>query len=97
MEEKMILDESVIMEETKDEAQEVIQEKLPKIQPRKKYKEEFKEKECKVIAYNKRTNTLDVKFDKYGIRIKDVKDFSGDVVIIKYKGEIGKPNFEYKL
>ena len=96
MEEKMILDESVIMEEVKEEThEEVIQEKLPKIQPRKKY--EFKEKECKVIAYNKRTHTLDVKFEGYGIRIKDVKDFSGDTVVIKYKGEIGKPNFEYKL
>ena len=50
-----------------------------------------------MIAYNKRTHTLDVKFEGYGIRIKDVKDFSGDTVVIKYKGEIGKPNFEYKL
>lgn len=49
MEEKMILDESVIMEDVKEEThEEVVQEKLPKIQPRKKY--EFKEKECKVIA-----------------------------------------------
>lgn len=96
MEEKMILDESVIMEDTKEETrEEVIQEKLPKIQPRKKY--EFKEKECKVIAYNKCNNTLDVNFDGYGVRIKDVKNFEGDTVLIKYKGEIGKPNFEIKL
>lgn len=96
MEEKMILDESVIMEDVKEEThEEVIQEKLPKIQPRKK--NEFKEKKCKVIAYNKRTETLDVRFDSYGIRIKNVKDFNGDIATIKYKGEIGKPNFEYKL
>lgn len=96
MEEKMILDESVIMEDVKEEThEETIQEKLPKIQPRKKY--EFKEKECKVISYNKILGTLDIKFDEYGIRIKDVKDFSGNTVIVKYKGEIGKSNFEYKI
>lgn len=97
MEDEMILDESVIAEEVKEETNvEVIQEPLPKIQPRKN-KNAYKEKECKVIFYNKRTNTLDIKFDNYGVRIKDVKDFSGDTIIIKYKGEIGKTNFEYKL
>ena len=93
MEENMILDESVIVEEMKEE----IQEELPKIQPRKKNKIEYKEKECKVINYNKITNSLDISFDGYGIRFNDVKDFVGDTVIVKYKGEIGKPNFEYKL
>ena len=98
MEENMILDESVIVEETKEEIpKEEIQEELPKIQPRKKNKYEYKEKECKVIGYNKIINSLDISFDGYGIRIKNVKDFSGDTVIVKYKGEIGKPNFEYKL
>lgn len=57
----------------------------------------FKTKKCKVIAYHNHTNTLDVKFNEYGIRIKDIKDFSGDIAIVKYKGEIGKSNFEYKL
>lgn len=57
----------------------------------------FKMMECKVISYNKFNNTLDVVFGKYGIRIKDVKSFDGNVVNIKYKGEIGKPNFEYKI
>lgn len=98
MEENMILDESLIVEEVKEEIhEEVIQAELPKIQPRKKFKNDYKTKECKVISYNKRNNTLDIKFDGYGIRIKDVKDFSGDTVEVKYKGEIGKPNFEYKL
>ena len=97
MEDNMILDESVIVEEVKEEIhEEVIQEALPKIQPRKN-KSQFKEKECEVIKYNKITKTLDVKFDKYGIRIKDVEDFNGDIAIVKYKGEIGQPNFEYKL
>lgn len=92
MEENMILEESV-MEEIKEETQEEI---LPKIQPRKN-KKEFKEKTCDVIAYNKRNKTLDVRFDGYGIRIKNVEDFNDSVAVIKYKGEIGKPNFEYKL
>lgn len=57
----------------------------------------FKIMKCKVISYNKFNNTLDVVFGKYGIRIKNVKSFDGNVVNIKYKGEIGKPNFEYKI
>ena len=98
MEENMILDESVIVEEMKEEIpKEEIQEELPKIQPRKKNRIEYKEKECKVINYNKITNSLDISFDGYGIRFNNVKDFVGDTVIVKYKGEIGKPNFEYKL
>ena len=49
MEENMILDESVIVEEMKEEIpKEEIQEELPKIQPRKKNRIEYKEKECKV-------------------------------------------------
>ena len=40
---------------------------------------------------------LDVNFEGHGIRIKNVDNFVGDTVIIKYKSEIGKPDFEYKL
>lgn len=90
MEEKLILEESTHMEEK-------INEELPRVQPRKKNKNDYKEKECKVISYNSRNNTLDVKFDRYGIRIKNVKFFDGNTVKVKYKGEIGKPNFECRL
>lgn len=62
-----------------------------------KNKNNFKEKSCKVISYNPRNNTLDVNFDGYGIRVKNVKDFAGSVATLKYKGEIGRSNFEYKL
>lgn len=97
MEENMILNESMdTANETETTHEEIIQEELPKIQPR-KTKNQFKEKECKVIRYNKLTKTLDISFDGYGIRVKNVKDFSGDLVTIRYKGEIGKPNFEYKI
>lgn len=61
---------------------------------------EFKTKECKIISYNQRTNALDVLFDNYGIRIADVKgleDSNIPTINIKYKGEIGKPDFEYRL
>ena len=70
MEEKLILEESTHMEEK-------INEELPKVQPRKKNKNDYKEKECEVISYNSRNNTLDVRFDRYGIRIKNVKFFDG--------------------
>jgi len=59
----------------------------------------YKIMKCKVISYNKNSNILDILFNKYGIRIKDVKNFDNNLntVNIQYKGEIGKPNFEYKL
>lgn len=97
MEEKITLDESMVTEDVKEETrEEVIQEELPKIQPRKN-RNDFKEKECRVIAYSKKNNILDVDFGGYGIRLNDVKDFEGNVAVVKYKGEIGKPNFDYKL
>lgn len=99
MEEKIILDESVNVEEIVEEAhEEAISEEiqeLPKIQPRKK--NDWKEKECRVVGYNMRRKALDVLFDEYGIRIKDADPVNSDFVVLKYKGEIGKPNFEYKL
>lgn len=57
----------------------------------------FKTKECSVIGYNNITNTLDVNFDGYGVRISNVENFDGSIVAIKYKGEIGKPNFYCEL
>ena len=36
-------------------------------------------------------------FDKYGIRIKNVEAFCGTYITVKYKGEIGKPNFKVLL
>lgn len=85
------------MEETEKKDELFAKETLPK-KPKNNFKNNgFKSKECEVIAYSKRTNTLDIRFDGYGIRIKDVENFVGDTVELKYKGEIGKPNFEYKL
>ena len=95
---EMILNE-VVAPVTEDDKKEetFINDKLPK-KPKNNFKNNgFKEKICNVISYDKHKKLLDVKFDKYGIRIKDVGDFDGDTVTIKYKGEIGKSDFEYKL
>ena len=96
MEEKdMILNEVVTPMEETEKKEEVL---LPKKPKNNFMKIEYKTKKCNVIFYNRNTKNLDIKFDKYGIRIKNVNDFNEDnYVEIKYKGEIGKPNFEYKL
>lgn len=60
----------------------------------KKKRNEYKEKECKVIKYNKNNRTLDILYDTYGIRLSDVNFYAGETVTIKYKGEIGLPNFK---
>lgn len=63
----------------------------------KKIKDEFHEKECKVLRYDKYAKTLDIMFDNYGIRIKNMETFDGVYITIRYKGEIGKPNFKILL
>lgn len=55
------------------------------------------QKECEVVSYNERSKILDVKFDKYGIRIHGVENFAGKVAVVQYKGKIGNPDFEYWL
>lgn len=72
-------------------------EDITKKSKRQSTKNDFKEKECPVISYNKYSKTLDIMFDNYGVRIKNIDNFVGNKVDIKYKGEIGKPNFEIKL
>lgn len=64
-----------------------------------KIKDEFKEKKCEVINHNKYAKTLDLRFDGYGIRIKNIDSFNTNngFAIVKYKGEIGKSNFAVKV
>ncbi|EOS34978.1 hypothetical protein C804_01104 [Lachnospiraceae bacterium A4] len=72
-------------------------EDITKKAKRQSPKNDFKEKECPVISYNKHSKTLDVMFDNYGIRIINIESFVGNTVNIRYKGEIGKPDFEFKI
>lgn len=60
----------------------------------------FISKKCTVLWYDKISHVLDVEFDGYGIRISDVRDFKGcigSIIDIKYKGEIGNSNFQFKM
>lgn len=59
----------------------------------KKYKEET----CRVLWYNPKEKFLDVLFQGYGIRIPNAENFSGDTAVVKYKSDIGKKDFVYKL
>lgn len=86
----------VSMEDTNLNINDIV-ESVTETIPKKPKNREFKEKVCKVLLYNKQTKTLDVLFDSYGIRLKNVKDFTGNTVSIKFYGEIGQPNFKYKL
>ena len=61
-------------------------------------RETYKTEICKVLLYNKSTKELDINFKGYGIRVFHVQDTpASDYVTIKYRGEIGKPNFTYEL
>ena len=88
------------MEETKEFVEEKIDNKtvdtFPKKQKNNKF-DGFKTKECKVISYNEKTLELIFTFKGVNIRFTGIKNFSGNTVSVKYKGEIGKPNFEIKL
>ena len=59
--------------------------------------EKYKTEKCKVLSYNKKTKELDIDFKGYGIRLNNVRNINSDYVDIKYIGEIGKPNFSYRL
>jgi len=60
-------------------------------------KEVFKTEKCKVLLYDRNLKTLDIDFNRFGIRIDNVDDCGLDYVSVKYKGEIGSPYFTYKL
>lgn len=64
-----------------------------------KTKEDFIEKECKIINYDNHTKSLDINFDGYGIRMKKIEfSYNNDPIVkVRYKGEIGKPNFVIKV
>lgn len=64
-----------------------------------KANEKFKTEKCRVSSYNKTTKELDIDFFGYGIRICNVDvDFEvSDTIEVKYRGEIGKPNFICRL
>lgn len=57
----------------------------------------FKSEKCKVLFYHKDLKVLDIDFMGYGIRIDNVTECDSVYVNVKYKGEIGSPNFTYKL
>lgn len=76
-------------------AEEKILEK--EMDPPKRQRNIFRTKECRVIEYNPVTKNLDVDFDGYGIRIPNAENVTGGTVAVKYKGQIGKPNFSYRL
>lgn len=59
--------------------------------------EKFKTEKCKVLSYNKKTKELDVDFLGHGIRLFNIDKDVCDIVNLKYRGEIGTPNFEYRL
>ena len=59
--------------------------------------EKYKTEKCKVLSYNKKTKELDIDFKGYGIRFNNVDEVNSDSVSVKYRGEIGKPNFSCRL
>lgn len=72
-----------------------VAENKTEVKPQKK-KDNYKIKSCKVIKYDKKSKILDILFDNYGLRFKNV-NASGNTVEVKYKGTIGNKDFEYFL
>ena len=68
----------------------------PKAQVKKK--SAYKEKECKVLRFNKKEKTIDIMFDKYGVKLRTAMDnYDAKTITVKYKGKIGTKDFEIKL
>lgn len=100
MNDKMFSDEFIQLDETKENIQETTKKEIIKTQSRNKNKSQYKEKECKIINYDKHNNYLDISFDGYGVRISNIENFNcndKNTVIVKYNGNIGKSNFSCRL
>lgn len=87
------MEEEFKISESSMEDQPVIKKSVAEKHKRETYKTET----CKVLHYNKSTKELDIDFKGYGIRIFHVQDTPSEYVTIKYRGEIGKPDFKYEL
>ena len=57
----------------------------------------YREKLCKVISYDPVRKTMNVTFDSHNIQLKEVDSYNSDVVIVEYSGEIGTPDFTFRL
>lgn len=55
--------------------------------------EKYKTYKCKVLHYDKKTKILDLDFKGYGIRLSGINNANSDFYLLKYRGEIGKPDF----
>lgn len=53
----------------------------------------YKTEKCKILSFNPNTKEIDVNFKGYGIRLKNAVCSESDFILVKYSGEIGKPNF----
>lgn len=68
----------------------------PKAQVKKK--STYKEKECQVLRFNKKDKTIDIMFDKYGVKLRtNMNNYDAKTITVKYKGTIGTKDFEIKL
>lgn len=55
--------------------------------------ERFKTQRCKILHYDKGTGELDIDFLGFGIRLYGISTEEKDYINIRYRGEIGKPDF----
>lgn len=79
--------------EQKEKELTVVNESVETVKQTKKEKES-KFLDCDVISYNNKSKILDVDFKGYGVRLTNINNFHNTKKVkIKYKGEIGKPNF----
>ncbi len=88
------------MEDVKEILEEKVEKEstttLPK-KPKNNKSDGFKTKECEVVSYNQKTFELIFNFKGINLRFTGIKNDIGNTITVKYKGEIGKPNFEIKL
>lgn len=71
----------------------------PELQTEKtaKKRRDVLKKTCQVLHYDKRTKTLDLSFDRYGIRLHNVPDCTAKSVEVQYQGSIGSSDFKCGL
>lgn len=86
MDEKNIVNENI---------QEKVKEKVESKSTNKP--KQSQHKECEVLVYNAKKETLIISFDGLGYEIKNVKQNPGKTVRVKTTGKVGTPSFKLVL
>lgn len=92
--EDMKINETVINDVVQEKDKEKVETKSS---TSKRSKPSSSVKECDVLVYNKKNNTIIISFDGFGYELKGITKDPGKKVLVKYSGDVHSPNFKIEI